>query len=161
MVIKNVISEDFVNYKVPSMFIIFPYCTFKCEKDCGQHVCQNSEIIKLPDINIPAPIVITKYLSNNITSAIICGGMEPLDSYEDLIELLTVLREEYKCMDPFIIYTGYTETEFEAKKEWKSISKFHNIIIKFGRFVPNQPHHKDEILGVELASPNQYAKIYK
>jgi hypothetical protein len=35
---------------------------------------------------------------------------------------------------------------------------FKNIIIKFGRFVPNKPHHIDEVLGIELASDNQYAK---
>jgi len=32
-----------------------------------------------------------------------------------------------------------------------------NIIIKFGRFIPDQKSHMDETLGVELASPNQYA----
>ena len=33
-----------------------------------------------------------------------------------------------------------------------------NIIIKFGRFVPMQQPHFDPILGVNLASDNQYAK---
>ena len=33
MIIKQLIDEDFVNYKVPSMFIAFPRCTFKCEKE--------------------------------------------------------------------------------------------------------------------------------
>ena len=37
------------------------------------------------------------------------------------------------------------------------LSKFANVIIKFGRFIPNQKPHFDEVLGVELASPNQYA----
>ena len=34
-----------------------------------------------------------------------------------------------------------------------------NIIVKFGRFIPNSPHIYDTLLGVELASNNQYAKI--
>ena len=36
---------------------------------------------------------------------------------------------------------------------------FKNIIIKFGRYVPNQKEHYDEILGINLASSNQYAEV--
>ena len=32
-----------------------------------------------------------------------------------------------------------------------------NIIIKFGRFIPDQKSTFDSVLGVELASQNQYA----
>ena len=35
---------------------------------------------------------------------------------------------------------------------------FTNIIIKFGRYIPNQKPHYDEVLGVNLASDNQYAE---
>ena len=31
------------------------------------------------------------------------------------------------------------------------------MIIKFGRFIPNDDKHIDPVLGVELASKNQYA----
>ena len=41
MKIKGIIAEDFVNYKKPSMFIGFPTCTWKCEKECGIEMCQN------------------------------------------------------------------------------------------------------------------------
>ena len=33
-----------------------------------------------------------------------------------------------------------------------------NIIIKYGRFIPDQQPHYDEILGVNLASSNQGAE---
>jgi hypothetical protein len=33
-------------------------------------------------------------------------------------------------------------------------SKNGDLIIKYGRFIPNKPHRFDEILGVELASDN-------
>ena len=36
--------------------------------------------------------------------------------------------------------------------------KYKNIIIKFGRYIPNSENKYDEILGVTLASQNQYAK---
>jgi len=38
------------------------------------------------------------------------------------------------------------------------LSQYKNVIIKFGRFIPNQEPHYDEILGVNLASNNQYAR---
>jgi len=38
------------------------------------------------------------------------------------------------------------------------LKDFDNIIIKYGRFIPGQEKHYDEILGVYLASNNQYAE---
>ena len=35
MRIKNLIDEDFVNYKKPSLFIGCGECDFKCEKSCS------------------------------------------------------------------------------------------------------------------------------
>ena len=36
-----------------------------------------------------------------------------------------------------------------------------NIYIKYGRFIPNKPSHYDELLGVNLASDNQYTVYYE
>jgi hypothetical protein len=33
-----------------------------------------------------------------------------------------------------------------------------NIIIKYGRYIPNQASHYDNVLGVYLASNNQFAE---
>jgi len=33
-----------------------------------------------------------------------------------------------------------------------------NIIIKYGRFIPDKEKHYDEVLGIYLASDNQYAE---
>jgi hypothetical protein len=41
---------------------------------------------------------------------------------------------------------------------FEQLKSFSNIIIKFGRFIPNQEPHYDEVLGVKLASDNQYAR---
>ena len=35
MKITGLIEEDFVNYKVPSLFIGTSKCSFKCDKECG------------------------------------------------------------------------------------------------------------------------------
>lgn len=155
MKIKGIIAEDFINYKLPSMVIEFPYCTFKCDKECGQQVCQNLKLIESPNYDILIEKIISLYLKNDITKAIVCQGLEPFDSYIDLLQFIKYFREYTR--DPIIIYTGYNEDELN--QEILDIKKlFKNIIIKFGRFIPNQPHHFDEILGVNLTSPNQYAK---
>ena len=155
MKIKGIIFEDFVNYKKPAMTIEFPICkNFKCDKECGQLVCQNSSLVHSPTHNIAIDKIVLSYLKNNITEAIVLQGLEPLDSKEDLYQLINYFRRYTN--DDIVIYTGYTEDELDSEIQF--LKTFKNIIIKFGRFIPNQPHHFDDILGVELASPNQYAK---
>lgn len=154
MKLKFLIDEDIVNYKDISLYLGFPNCNFKCEKDCGIRCCQNSSLVKQPTIDYPIEKIVDRYLNNHITSAICMAGLEPLDSWEDLLELVKALRE--KTNDTVVIFTGYKEEEIEDKVN--ILKQFPNIIIKFGRFIPNQPYHKDEVLGVTLASPNQYAK---
>lgn len=148
---------DFVNYKEPSMFIIFPYCSFKCDKENGCALCQNSALAKEPTIDIGVQEVIDRYDANPITTSIVCGGLEPFDSEEDLQCLLMNFR--YGHYDTIVIYTGYTEEEVKEKFNW--VFLYENIIIKYGRFRPNQQPHFDEILGVKLASDNQYARYYE
>ena len=155
MVVKGIIDEDFINYKKPSMTIEFPYCSFKCDKECGQQVCQNSALVNEPNISISVYKIIDRYLNNPITKAVVCQGLEPFDSKDDLYVFIDRFRR--RTDDPIIIYTGYTEEEL--KDELPILEQFGNIIIKFGRFIPNSLHKFDNILGVELASNNQYAKF--
>ena len=157
MEIKGIIHEDFVNYKMCSMTIAMPYCTFKCDKECGIDVCQNSKLAKEPTIDIPAAKIIDQYLRNPLSHAIVFQGLEPFDSYNDLYYFIYALRFVFKNDDPVIIYTGYNKDEILSKID--NLRKFSNIIIKFGRYIPNQKPHYDEILGVNLASDNQYAEI--
>jgi hypothetical protein len=155
MKIKGIIHEDFVNYKKPSMVVEFPYCDFKCDKECGQEVCQNSSLIKSPTHDVPVDKIVLSYLNNSITKALVCQGLEPFDSKEDLYQLIKFFRKY--ADDDIVIYTGYTEEELFFDIEFlKRVYK--NIIVKFGRFIPNQPSYYDEVLGVFLASSNQYAK---
>ena len=156
MYLKNILDEDFVNYKKPSMYLAFPYCTFKCEKDCGIKCCQNSELALAQNFEVSIETIIKRYLSNPISKAVVCCGLEPLDSYDDVISLLTKLRFEYNCDDDFVIYTGYKKEEILDKVE--QLSAFKNVIIKFGRFIPNAEPRFDDILKVKLASSNQYAE---
>lgn len=159
MKLKGIIEEDFVQYKKPSMFLIFPKCSFKCDKECGRPICQNGALANSEEIEIDIKQdIIWKYMDNPITEAIVCGGLEPFDSWEDLKCLIMNLR--YYTPDDIVIYTGYREYEVSREKiDWLEL--YGNIIIKFGRFIPDQPSRYDEILGVNLASNNQYAKRLK
>lgn len=156
MIVKEIRDEDFTNYKKPSMFIGFPRCSWKCERECGMRVCQNSSLATSPNIEIEPRELIKRYLSNPITKAIVFGGLEPLDSFGDLSYLLHIIRDEYQCDDDVVIYTGFYKKEI--MRELEIIGSYKNIIVKFGRFIPNQQPHYDDILGINLASGNQYAE---
>ena len=153
--IRGLIEEDFVNYKKPSMYIAFPYCTFKCDKECGYSVCQNSSLVTNSEIiDIDEQKIVNRYIDNPITTSIVISGLEPFDSYKDLFILIKAFRE--KTLDDIVIYTGYNKNEIENSIE--ELKQFKNIFIKFGRFIPNQQKHYDNILQVNLASPNQYGE---
>jgi hypothetical protein len=160
MIIKGLIDEDFINYKKPAMVIEFPYCTFKCDKECGQPVCQNSPLVNEPNIEISYDDLLTRYINNPITEAVVFQGLEPCDSISDVINLILWLRLKYNCKDDIVIYTGYKEEEIKWLIDILSSNTLinTNIIIKFGRYIPNQEPHFDPILGVNLVSDNQYAK---
>lgn len=84
------------------------------------------------------------------------GGLEPLEQFDELCSFLEVLRGQFQCKDDVVIYTGYY---FEEVPEWiQQLATYGNVIVKFGRYIPNQKHIFDEVLGVELASDNQYAE---
>lgn len=158
MKIKGIITEDLINYKKPSMVIEFPICkNFKCDQECGQQVCQNSALATAANIEISIEDVVKMYINNDITQAIVCQGLEPFDSWEDLWKLIVEFR--YFTLDDIIIYTGYTEKEvYNMRYIISNLKQFPNIIIKYGRYIPNQQSHYDEILRINLASDNQYAK---
>ena len=166
MKIKNIIFEDFINYKKPAMFIGMSKCNFKCDKECGEQVCQNSPLAASPNIEIDDIEIIQKFLNNPITEAIIFSGLEPFDTFEELSFFLGLFDDYYKRghihkknKPDIVIYTGYypEEIKLQLKRLSLLLENNWNIIIKFGRFIPNQKSHYDELLGVELASENQFS----
>lgn len=159
--IKDIIDEDFVNYKKPNMFIATATCTFKCEReDCEVH-CQNSSIVRQKSIKQNINKLINRYLKNDITKAIVFGGLEPFDQMDELISFVLAFRNQ--SSDDIVIYTGYNEVEVYNKRNALLFANDHRgkIIIKYGRFKSNSSKRYDNILGVELASSNQYAIEYE
>ena len=158
MKVRQLIDEDFVNYKKPSMFVGTCYCDWKCCKDADidDSVCQNYELKNSKIIEIDEDELIQRYLKNNYTDAIVFGGLEPFRQWDEIFTFIEALRNDYNCDDDVVIYTGYDEHELEDAIYL--LSYFSNIYVKFGRFVPDDEKHYDEVLGVWLASQNQYGK---
>jgi hypothetical protein len=129
---------------------MFPYCTFKC----GTEYCQNSSLNKVDNIEINIDEIVDRYTQNPITESIVMQGLEPFDSWIDLYEVVCKLRQYVK--DDIVIYTGYRKDEIE--NHINELKKFENIIIKYGRYIPNEENHYDDILGVYLANDEQYAE---
>lgn len=158
MLILDLIEEDFVNYKKPSMTVMFPYCTFKCNAEAGRDVCQNSQFADADLIEISVDEIIEKYLANPISESLVLQGLEPFDSYDEMYSLIYKFTE--KSHDDIVIYTGYTEDEIdEAVDDLCDIIEDNTLIIKYGRFIPDDTPVKDIVLGVTLRSSNQYAKV--
>lgn len=157
MRVMMIVDEDFTNYKEASMFIGAISCSGKCYKELGlpSSICQNDSW-RSPGaypVDMPDYEIVGRYMCNDITSAIVFGGLEPFEQKEEMIHLIKKFREF--TSDDIVIYTGYNECELES--EIKELKRFKNIIIKFGRFVPGTARHMDDVLGVEILG-DQYAR---
>ena len=93
--------------------------------------------------------------SAKVRTGIVFGRLEPFDQADELLALIARFRHS-GCTDNIVIYTGYREDEVD-----ELIPPYANIIVKFGRFRPDMTPRYDDVLGVTLASSNQYAKKMK
>ena len=159
MLLKTLVEERFDDYKYPALYIGCVSCNGKCaiEGRFPISVCINDVWHKASNIFVDDDVIIEKYLKNSITSAIVFGLLEPMEQFEEIYTFIEKLRTKYNCNDDVVIYTGYTEKECSDAGWVQKLCVFNNIVIKFGRFVPNQASHYDKVLGVNLASDNQYA----
>lgn len=156
--LKGVVSEDFCNYKAPSMFLITSYCDWKCchEANVDESVCQNHDLVKSEIKQYSYDTIYQAYVSNSITKAVVIGGLEPMIQINEVIGLIKYFRENGENC-PFVIYTGYYPNEIE--KALNGLKLLNNIVIKYGRYVPNSKSRYDDILGIMLISENQYAEV--
>ena len=156
MRLVTISQEDFNHYKEPSMVLGTISCGGKCCKEANidLSVCQNNELRGSENYDISDATLVRKYVNNSITNAIVFAGLEPFEQYEEMVKLISEFRKVTD--DVIVIYTGYKEDELTEQVE--ELSKFKNILIKFGRYLPNEKSHIDKNLGVPLASRNQYSK---
>lgn len=153
--LKNIIDEVFQDYKLPAMMLVTCFCDWKCfnNDESKSFICQNNEIIKDNILTIYNEKIIHRYLKNDITKSIIIAGLEPFLQFNELVEFIDDFRKISK--DDIVVYTGYEYNEVE--EQINIIKKYSNIVIKFGRFIPNTNSIYDHTLGIYLSSDNQYA----
>lgn len=158
MRVKAIIQEDFINYKLPSMFISTCFCDWKCctEQNLDIGVCQNAPLAQADIKDIDNQVIYRQFVTNPITKAVVIGGLEPMIQINEVEELIKLFRKNGENC-PFVIYTGYYPNEMV--KSLEALKHYQNIIVKFGRFIPNDQSRYDEVLGVTLASANQYAEV--
>lgn len=158
MRVKSIVSERFQDYKLPSMFIATCFCDYKCCTELGLDIgmCQNAPLAQMEDKDIDDQIIYEQFVKNPITKAVVVGGMEPMIQINEVVDLIKLFRNQGEDCQ-FVIYTGYYPNEIPEPLE--RLKQYKNIIVKFGRYIPNSQSKYDEILGVTLASSNQYAEI--
>lgn len=156
--LKDVMYENFQDYKKTSMMLSSYKCDWKClsEKGLDVNICQNSDINSQKTFTLRINDLIEKYLSNPITEAVVIGGLEPMLQFDEVVKFIGVLRGWYNCDDDIVIYTGYYPNEIE--EQMFELKRYKNIIVKFGRFEVDSDKKYDEVLGVYLNSSNQWAE---
>lgn len=150
------------DYKKTSLyFSVGLECTMKCMNDLKQINydisecdCHNSELLKNKPIEFTKEYLEQIINKNPFINSYVMGGLEPLDSFNNLIKLIELIRSINN--DDIVIYTGYYEHEVENKIN--TLKQYSNIIMKFGRFNPQLKPKFDKVLGVTLISSNQYGK---
>lgn len=158
MKVKGIVPEDFTNYRLPSMFIISSMCDWKCctEQGLDIKVCQNQQLVNTKTFEASNEALYRLFHNNDITKAVVIGGLEPFLQFNEICELIKFFRDQGEGCE-FVIYSGYNSDEIEH--EVSILSEYKNIVVKFGRYSPNRPSKYDEVLGITLASDNQYAQI--
>ena len=143
------IRETFVDYKKTGLYVSGSRCNLKC-KECFNENLKHSPTIKIK----PSQFIEDYIIKNQVIESVIFSGLNWFDKFEDLIILISCIRLHSNI--DIVIYTGYKEVEL--LEEINTLKKYNNIIIKFGEYISNDNSIFDEVLGVTLASSNQYAK---
>ena len=173
MKVLEIKPNDFANFHDPwghsSLFVGMGWCDWKCCKEAGVDVsiCQNYELQNSGfSKNIPARDLLSRYLGES--TSVVLGGLEPLNDMEGVLELASEFAELAEgwprdVRAAFVVYTGYTREECHGKIDAvaRSLGWRPTLIVKYGRFVPNGNGRFDPVLGVTLASDNQYASVEK
>ena len=149
--VKDVV-EVFQDYKKSAVLFSMCYCDWKCCKEAGIDVCHNLPIAKQENVKLTFSDALS-IVNNSVTDAVLFGGLEPLLQSEEVTHLIRYFREHGVKKD-IVVYTGYYIEEID-KDVLESLTQCH-VILKCGRFIPNRPSKFDDVLGVTLASDNQY-----
>lgn len=169
MVLIDVKTDNVTDYKKTSLLLVFPYCSGKCGPEC-QNISLIRGEVKTSYITATADDISDLYYNLKTHEAVVMAGLEPFDSFDDVLSIVESLCKLDKPCD-IVIYTGYNKEEYEERfqkdllKVFKSAtadrSCYKKLIVKIGRYDSNnkQKWHSN-ILGVDLATKNQYVISY-
>lgn len=163
MILIDVKTDDITDYKKTSMLIAFPYCSGKCQG------CQNAHLQNCrTTITASASDIADLYANLGTHEAVVMAGLEPFDSFDDVLSIIDSIGHLSKPCD-FVIYTGYNLDEYQTQFETELINKFKsirhfnnkNLIVKIGRYDQTQTcTWFNKTLGVQLATKNQFTRAY-
>ena len=78
-------------------------------------ICQNSTFAKYPIVEMKDSKIVERYLDNPITHSIVFGGLEPIEQFDEMLDLIKEFRS--KTDDDIVIYTGFYENEIQEQIE--------------------------------------------
>lgn len=148
--------EVFQDYKKSALLLCTCFCDWKCctESNHDKTMCQNSKLENSPNKEIPFNRILEMVERNSVIDAVIFGGLEPLIQINQVIQCIEYLRKHGVTKD-ILIYTGYYLEEID-EPVINRLSES-NVILKCGRYIPDRPPKFDDVLGITLASDNQYS----
>ena len=76
----------------------------------------------------PMPNPGDRFIGGGFLGPFVLGGLEPLDSFDDVWSFISFIRDNTLLEDDIIIYTGYYPEEIEDKIN--KLKKFKNIYLK-------------------------------
>lgn len=120
-------------------------CTWKCKNCCNIHYKDYKDFYKRTIWEI-----INDYDRNKLVSTLILSGLEPFDNFDIMLSLIHWFRVFFE--DDIVIYSGYELKEIE--EYIKPLSSY-NVLVKYGRYMPNKNHIYNEDLELYLSSDNQ------
>lgn len=149
------ITEVFQDYKKAALFLGVCFCDWKCCKESGLPLstCQNYSWSNNEIVEVSFNSIVNRIKGNLLTDAVIIGGLEPLIQINEVVQLISYIRQQGLKND-IVIYTGYYDYEIEDNTLLEL--KKYNVLMKCGRYKPNKIPFFSTLLGITLASDNQY-----
>lgn len=166
MILIDVKTDNITDYKKTSLLIAFPYCTGKCKG------CQNEHLrLSNTAISVSAKNIAKLYDNVQSNKAIVMAGLEPFDSFADVLDIISTVGKHSKRSCDFVVYTGYNEQEYKKRFEKKLVQMFKEdympyhkdgcLIVKIGRY-DNEDREAwyNNTLGVDLINKSQFTIQY-
>lgn len=156
---KGIYYDKGTLYKKPSMVITASRCSGKCfagHEDIKEDICPDIKYFFERTEDIRDDKIVVAYTEDKRYKALVFAGLEPFDSFSEMLRLIKIFRGA-GIEDDIVIYTGY-----EAEEIWSllsMLSEISNVIVKLGRHLPNVKPGADPVLGVVLDSENQHGEL--